>query len=140
MNLSSIVSRIDALCPAFKVVGGAADLDAALTASAPAAPACYVVPLADTTVQTVGTAFVLQTVEVEFGAIIVLRNTRSSAGSEGLADLDTLRQSLRDALLNHTPTGAVQPITFTHGALFDFKPGLMWWQDGYRTAHHIRST
>lgn len=140
MNLAPIVDRIRAQCPAFKVVGGIAELDAALQASAPAMPACYVSPMDEQVTETLGANYTLQSVEIEFGVLIAVRNAKSSAGAESLADLDTLRQSLRAALLNHTPSGAMQPIRFTRGALIDFQPGLMWWQDGYKTAHHIRST
>lgn len=136
MNLQSVVDRIKAQCPGFKVVGGAAEFDIALQA-APAAPACYVIPQREDAEPSPATAFILQTVTVEFGIVYAVRNAKSSAGQEGIADLETLRASVRTALMGWQPITATKPITFAGATLLDFQPGLMWWQDGFTTAHRI---
>jgi hypothetical protein len=139
MNLVPIIDRIKTLCPAFKVVGGVAEFDANLTAP-PATPACYVVPQGETADQVQGMKFALQTVQVDFGVFFCLRNARDSNGQASFDDLESLRQSVREAIYGWQPVGATALIRATGSQLFDFQPGLMWWQDGYQTAHHIRST
>ncbi len=139
MNLQPMIDRLKAQCPAFKIVGGMAEFDASLSAPA-TTPACYVIPQSDTADESQGLSFGLQTVRVDFAILIAVRNAKSTGGKESLTDLDALRVAIRAALLHWLPTGATQPIAYTSGNLLDFQPGLMWWQDGYQTAHHIRST
>lgn len=136
MNLQTIVDRIKAQCPGFKVVGGAAEFDIALQ-GAPASPACYVVPQSESVDSSTATAFILQTITVDFSIFYAVRNVKSSAGQEGIADLETLRASVRTAIMGWQPATATKPITFAGAALLDFQPGLMWWQDGFTTAHRI---
>lgn len=137
MNLQSIIDRIDTQCTGFKVVGGAAEFDMALQ-GAPAAPACYVVPAREEADRSSATStYVLQTITVDFAIVYAVRNSKSSAGQSGIADLETLRAAVRGAILGWQPATATKPITFAGGSLLDFQPGLMWWQDGFTTTHHI---
>lgn len=137
MNLQPVIDRIKAQCTGFKVVGGAAEFDMALQ-GAPAAPACYVIPQSeDADGSTATSTYVFQTVTVNFGVIYAVRNAKSSAGQEGIADLETLRAAVRTALLGWQVASNTKPITFAGANLLDFQPGLMWWQDGFTTTHHI---
>lgn len=139
MNLTTVIDRIKAQCPEFKVIGGMAEFDTSLSAPA-ATPACYVIPQGEKPDDTQGIKFALQTVSIDFAVLICLRNAKSGQGQSSFDDLEPLRISVRNAIYGYTPTDATAMISFTGGQLLDFQPGLMWWQDGYQTAHHIRST
>lgn len=134
-----MVDRIRAQCPGFLRVGGAADLGAALD-GVTTAPACFVVPLAEQVTETQhGPQRVVQTVTVTVGVLLVIKNVQAAAGAPALSGLETLRAAVRACLLGWMPAGAHVACVFAGGELADFQPGLMWWQDGYKTAHHIQS-
>jgi hypothetical protein len=139
VNLAPIIAAIDAGCPLFKAVGGAAEFDAEAD-GVKTTPACFVIPLSESADQNLMLNGNLQRIDVDFGVCIVVKHARNASGM--LADLETLRTSVRTALAGKTLTTetASQPIRFTGGQLLNFQPGLMWWQDGFKTAHHIQST
>lgn len=136
MNLAPIIAAIDAGCPLLKLVGGAAEFDEAAD-GIKTTPACFVIPLSETAGENVLVNGNLQRIDVDFGICLVVKHARKSSGM--LAELETIRTSVRTALVGKTLTTetASQPIRFTGGQLINFQPGLMWWQDGFKTAHHI---
>lgn len=139
MNLSAVIDRLKTSCPEFRVIGGMAEFDASLSAPT-ATPACYVLPQGDRADEAQGIKFAIQTVTVDFAILLCVRNAKGLHGQSAFDDLEPLRQSVRNAIYGYTPPDATAMISFTGGQLLDFQPGLMWWQDGYQTAHHIRST
>ncbi|MDP2808641.1 MAG: hypothetical protein Q8O34_00665 [Rhodocyclaceae bacterium] len=138
MNLAPIIARIDAQCPAFKLVDGVAEF-AALTGNPMATPACYVVPLSENDAGEDDLDAEYQRVAARFGVCLAAGNVRSAGGRDALDDLQSLRQSVRAALLGWAPDGFDMPVLFDRGELLAIKPGLVWWQDAYRTAYPIES-
>lgn len=138
MNLAPIIAEIRTVCTVFKAVGGVAEFDAAAD-GVKTTPACYVVPLSEQAEDNQQLYGNLQRVNVDFGVCIIVKHAR--AAEEMLNDLESLRSSVSSALIGKTLTteSNSMPIQFTGGQVLDFQPGLMWWQDGYRTAHHIHS-
>ncbi len=138
MDLASIVTRIKAQCSAIHLVGGAAELDAAME-GVTTTPAAFVLPQSETAGADEGLDALYQIVSLEFGVVLCVRNVRDVAGNSSLTGLDPLRAAVRAALLGWTPTGAALPIEFGGGILYKLQPGELWWLDTYRTAYTLEA-
>lgn len=138
MNLQLVIDRLRAQCPGFRLVGGAAELGAAVQ-SAAVAPACYVIPQTERAGEPEDLDATFQIVEIEFAVVIVSRLARQGAGQEAVADIETLRAAVRAALFGWWPDGMQSPVEFAAGSLIDFKPGELWWQDAWRTSLAIEA-
>lgn len=138
MNLAPIIERLKSQVIGLNIVGGAAGI-AAASVSLPAAPAAYVIEEKNTTGENEIANDVHQRVEVTLSVFLAVKNAKDSRGESGQGDLETLRQAARDALLGWSPQSGVEPLTYMGGELFRFEPGHIWWREGWRTAHYIRS-
>lgn len=138
MNIEPLIARIAAECPQFKLIEGVAEF-AALVGQPKALPACYVVPLSESDAGDDDFDGDYQRVDARFGVCIAAGNVCSPGGREALNDLQALRQAVRDALLGWVPAGFDMPALFDRGELLAIKPGLVWWQDSWRTAYPIKS-
>jgi hypothetical protein len=140
MNLASVIARIDTQCPSFKVVGGAAQFDKAV-ASLTRAPAAFVLLGSElATPSPFMEQLVEQRVAVDLVVVIATKNLEDARGRAAADDLDSLRGSVRDALLKFVPTGATDGIEYQRGALMLFANGVLWWADTFGTHYMIRST
>lgn len=139
MNLAPIVDRLVAQCPGLKLVGGSANFEQALQTLA-TFPAAFVLPAKESaTTNPFMDQVVEQTVSMEFGVVLAVRDLSDTKGGAAIDALDPVRSPVRDALLKWTPDGATDGIEFLRGELFLFENGVMWWADVYRTAYMIRS-
>lgn len=138
MDLAAIITQLKAGVPALKIVGGAADIVAASEALT-ASPAAFVIEEADIAADNNIANDVHQRVEVSLSVFLAIKNAKDSRGEAGQGDLETLRLAMRSVLLGWSPEAAVEPLTYTGGEMFRFEPGLLWWREGWRTAHYIRS-
>lgn len=141
MDTNPIITRLrSATGAAFKLVGGAADFDAAADALA-ASPACFVIEQANSAGENSTCGVITQRVDVHLGVLLAVPMLRDSRGDADKSALEVARAAARGALLGWTPgtPGEHDPITYAGGQLLDFTPGLLWWQDSYRTTHTISS-
>lgn len=138
MNLAAIISRIESQVTALKIVGGAAEIVAASEALA-ASPAAFVLEELNAAGENNVANDTHQRVEVSLSVFLAVKNAKDSRGEAGQGDLETLRLAVRAALLGWSPAAGIEPLTYTGGELFRFEPGLIWWREGWRTAHYIRS-
>ncbi len=140
MNLSSVVERIRDLCPLLRSVGGAAQYDVAVNGLL-TAPAAFVVPLSETAGENyLASGATAQRIEVRFGVILVLSSHGDvTQGADALDQLDTHRSALRAALHGWLPSPDAEPCLVDQGAVLEFLPGELWWQDVYRTAYDLRT-
>lgn len=142
MNIEPIVTRLQATIPALRDVGGAAEFEAVTATGTPAKPAAYVIPLTDSADDPyLGIGATAQRITATFGVLLIAANhVRGRLGTKALEDLNTLRVAVRQALIGWQPGAAFEPCLFSDGALIDFEPGLIYWQDNYRTAYDARTT
>lgn len=139
MNPASIITRLRAECPTLRAVGGAAEYDVAANGIT-VTPAAYVVPMAEVADDNILLGHTAQRVVASVGVLIVVSDHASAAsGLDGLNSLEAYRIAIRSALLNWPPVPDADPFVFEGGAILDFRPGELWWQDTYRTAYDIRS-
>lgn len=140
MSIASVVTRIQQQCPTFALVGGAAQLDAAMDALT-ATPAAFVLPARDTAGDNpYGNQIVQQQVDSEFSVVLAVANASDAAGATAGDDLAASRSTLRSALLNWTPETALTPCEYVGGELATFSGGNLWWTETYRTSYLIRSS
>jgi len=139
MIIASVVDRIRARCGEFTLVGGAAQLDAAMDALT-TTPAAFVLPARDTADENpFALQMVQQLVNSEFSVVLVAENVSDTTGSSGVDTLSPVRDSLRAALLNWAPADGSTPCEYVRGELATFGGGQIWWTDTFRTSYLIRS-
>ena len=148
MDTAPIITRLRGQVTALKIVGGAAEVEAALNGLA-AAPAAFVIEQTDTAKENEIANEVHQRVEVGLLVLLAVKNAKDSRGEAGQGDLETLRGivasgpppagSVAAALIGWQPAASIDPLTYSGGQLFRFDPGIIWWLEAYRTAHYIRS-
>lgn len=132
MDTSAVIARLAAQLSGFVVVAGAADLDAAIE-TAPAAPAAYVLPLAESAAESDLATLVHQRLVQEFAVVIVVANLRDARGAAAAAELTARRAAVRAALLGWVMDAATgEPVTFVTGRLLQFRDARLWWSDEYR--------
>jgi hypothetical protein len=137
MNLAPFIARLKtATGSTFKLVGGAADFDAASDALA-AAPAAFVIEQANGAGPNLTVGVVTQQVSVQVGIVIAVRMVKDSRGQADQSSLEAARQAVRAALLGWSPEPGSDACSYAGGQLLEFTPGLLWWQDAYSTGHVI---
>jgi hypothetical protein len=140
MRLQPIIDQIKHECPAFKLVGGAADFASAIEGLT-VVPAAFVLPSADVAeANPFMDQLVQQTVSVDFVVMLCVRNLSDSEGLAATETLEPIREALRAALLNWSPGSEHDGIEYRSGALQAFDGGDLWWSEIFRTSHVIRST
>ncbi|MBL0142659.1 MAG: hypothetical protein IPP91_11300 [Betaproteobacteria bacterium] len=139
MIVSPWVARLKESGTPFRQVGGAAELDAALTGGLKAAPAAFLLPLAETASENQRVNAVLHQVGAAVGVVIVVRNLADARGDQAVGDLETARAWARTKLLGWQPSGAHDPVEYAGGRVLALANGYLWWQDDWETAYVITS-
>ncbi|MXS82273.1 phage tail terminator protein [Nitrosomonas oligotropha] len=138
---SWIIARLKDQVTSLKLVGGAADFDAAAE-SLKQKPAAFVLPNSERANQsTTGTMAVSQENTVRFAVVLAVQNLRDARGENAQADLLSLRTDIMSALLGWEPDedADFKPIEFSGGRLLQLADRVLWWQDEFVTAHLLRS-
>jgi hypothetical protein len=139
VDVTPIVTRLRAQLTGFPVIAASADADAAID-TAPATPAAYVVPLAETAEAPDLVGVHHQRLLQEFGVVLVVANLRDATGLAAAAELQTRRLAVRAALLGWAPDASNgEPVAFTSGAILQFKDSRLWWRDVFRVFADFRS-
>ena len=139
MDVTPILARLKAQLTGFVTIAASADADIAID-GAPATPAAYVVPRAETAEGPALLGLHHQRVTQEFGVVLVLSNLRDATGAAAAAELHAKRMALRAALLGWVPDASNgEPVSFTAGQLLQFRDQRLWWQDVFRLITDYRS-
>ena len=139
MDVSPIITRLKAQLTGFVVIAGSADLSAA-TDTAPATPAAYVLPLAETGVDPDLAGVYHQRLVQEFAVVLVVANLRDATGAAAAVDLQARRLQVRSALLGWVLDASNgEMVAFTAGRLLEFKDARLWWTDEFRLMTDYRS-
>jgi hypothetical protein len=134
-----IVARLKDQVASLKLVGGAADLDAAAE-SLKQKPAAFVLPNSERASENkTGTMVVRQKNTVRFAVVIAVQNLRDARGENAQADLLSLRTDIMTALHGWEPNADFNPVEFSGGRLLQLADRVLWWQDEFVTAHLLRS-
>ena len=132
MDLSLVVTRLQATLVGMKGIGASADLDMAID-GAPPTPSAFVMPLAESAVDADTLGSTNQRIAQLFGVVHVVSNRRDAKGAAALDDLKTLRLNLRAALVGWVPDAATgEPVHFRAGKLLQLDgDGRLWWMDEF---------
>lgn len=136
---SWIIAHLKDQVTSLKLVGGAADLDAA-SESLKQKPAAFVLPNSErANPSTTGTMAVSQQNTVRFAVVLAVQNLRDARGENAQADLLSLRTDIITALHGWEPDADFNPIEYSGGRLLQLADRVLWWQDEFVTAHLLRS-
>lgn len=139
MDLAPIIARLRDETSGFKVVGGAADLDAIGNGVVPA-PAAYVIPISESAAPNDIAGGFAQQVAVMFGVVVIASNLSDATGAAAMGGLEARRAAVRGALLGWVPdatNGAT--VSFSGGRLLRFGDGLLWWGDDFLVNTYLRT-
>lgn len=136
MTTGEWIARIKAQCPIF------AEVDHVLTS--PAAypyPAALICPVrnkaAEPNVMIAGA--MAQDVQITMGIYVVLERRQNGAADYGAADkFDTACAQLRAALVNWSPSGAIEPVTYGGGEMAPYGDGVVTWREDFHTIIEMR--
>lgn len=137
--ISETIGRIRDNVGTVKLIGGAAQFQAAAQANPRAVPAVFVIPLEENPSPNEVDSFVIQRVAVTIGVILVVRNVSDTTGEAAGEDMETLRKAVKDQLLGWQPSAEYDPLERGRSGLLTFKDSHMWWQDIYLTTFIDRS-
>lgn len=141
MDVQPIIDRLReclADLPLREIEAGVEGVNAALQGSR-AAPALYVVPVAERGVYMPHTGCVEQHETRVFAVLMVLEAVDSIRG-QGIS-LQLLRQRIKQALIGWVPDAETgEPVLFDGGAMVDFSgAGVLAWGDDYVMTGYFRS-
>ena len=137
--ITEIITRIKAVVPALKLVGEAADFQAAAESNPKVTPACFVIQLEETPEPNALGNLLQQRVHVAVGIVIVIRNLADPKGAAARVSLETVRSQLKDQLFGWVATPELDPFERGASNLLAFRDGHVWWQDIYLTSYYDRS-
>lgn len=138
MKTSPWTARLKEAGTPFRQVGGIAELDAVVSGGAlKAAPAAFVIPLAEPAGRNTRTNAVHQQVGAAVGILIAVRNVSDTTGERSIEDLEAIRNFVRSKLLGWSPAAGYREAEFGGGAIVTVAGGHTWWQDDYASEYSI---
>lgn len=140
--IDALVARLDddKAALGLRLVGGAAEFQAAADGNPPAFPAAYVVLLNEAPGEGSVSGLVIQRVGVTVGLCLAVRNVADAKGGAASQDMQALRAAIKASLLGWAPQEGCDPLERGPGQLLAFRPGgVMWWQDIYTSSYFDRS-
>ena len=140
LDLSLIVTRLQAEVSALKRVDVAVDSAAARDDLKNIYPAAYVLPLRERPGPNALANAVSQAVTHTFGVLTAVQSLNDLTGKKARDTLTPIRSDIGDALLNWQPGADYTPCEFSGGRLLGLTDRVMWWLDEYRTRFEVRMT
>lgn len=120
-----------AVFEAWPTIGSAADF--AALSNVPVDPwALYVIPLSERPGDSKWCGAIIQYGDQSLGVVMSIQAANDATGSEVMAVASERIELVRSRLVGWCPPGC-EAITFSRGALLEFRPGLMVWRDDYTT-------
>ncbi|MGQ0621701.1 MAG: phage tail terminator protein [Panacagrimonas sp.] len=140
LNMAPYIARLSSEVPGFTEVGGAAEMDAAMTGHVvpPAAYLVYVGGDAGPT-QVLGYSVHQQSVTARFEVFVCERNVADVFGAGASLDLLSWRTRTLKALVGFTPDmHELSPLNRTTDRLWRMQDGEIWWRLGFSTSFLMR--
>ena len=131
--IDAVITRLVAQVAAFKLVGEAADFQAAAETNPTAGPAAFVFMANETGIDTSQTGRARQRGDVNFSVVYAVKNVTNAKGKGNAGSLSALKDATRSALIGWSPAGTIAPIAFTAGNQLAFRQNWQWWADTFKT-------
>lgn len=140
LDLAPYIARLRDRVAAFREVGGAAELDKAMTGHA-VPPSAYLVLEGDDAtpeqLRVVGAH--QQQVKARFDVFVCERNVADVFGAQAAAAVRPLRTATLAALTGFTPDSSeLSPLDRTRSRLWHLADGVIWWRLGFSTEFTCR--
>ena len=136
MTLGDVITRIRLQCPGFLLVDHV--LTSPITYPYPTALVAPVRNQGQPPFVNIPGGYA-QDVVTTFGVYIIVERRQNGVADFGQGTLfDALCTSLRAALVNWTPPGAVQPISYAGGEMAPYDQGIVTWRDDYSAIFEMR--
>ncbi len=138
--IEPVIERIKASVPLAKIVGDAADLEAALESQPNASPAIYVVRSENGSPAKYSGQVTIQNVGVQLTVALLVRSSAGERMGSGARVLfDQVAEQLRVALVGWTPDDAFVPITFLASRDDRFKTPWKAGQEIFQTNYRLQN-
>lgn len=137
--IEATIERIRQLVPELRLVGRAAEFQAAAENNPGVTPAVFVIQMTERPTPPATAGLLLQEISTSIGLIFVVKNLADTKGAAALADLEALRQKVRYAIYGWAPSEQHAPLWRGVGNLLAFRDGHVWWQDVFNTSYYDRS-
>lgn len=132
-----IIGRLLAITPAaFALVEGAAEL-AALPGNPIVTPAAYVWIDNEAAADNELVNAVRQRVEVDVSVLVIATDVSDRQGASAAAFIETLKASVRTALVGWEPPSAEDIITFGEAKIVRIRDGAVWCEMTFVTAYYL---
>lgn len=131
--IEQIIARIKAQIPPLKLVGEAADFQAAAESNPATGPAAFVFMATEAGQDVSLTGRARQRVDVTFTVVYAVKNVASVKGRGNAQALAPLKSATRTALIGWRPNGAEALVGFVSGQQLAFRQGWQWWADNFKT-------
>lgn len=106
-----------------------------------ALPAAAVIPLTESgSDNQFATGMVSQRLTWQFGIVLAVKNVSDQTGGAAADDLETLRDSVKLAIVGWKHPDADRAAIFVRGNLISFDNATLWWLDRYQIQSHYRKT
>lgn len=144
LPIAPVIDRIKTQVPELRLVAGTAELVTALEGGQGVqSPSAYVALAREDAASPVGASggVLIQQVNVSLGVVLCVRNyKRADLGGAAGADLESIRDKVRAALLNWLHPAADLATSLQTGSVRHYDKGTLWWQDIYRTRYRIEAS
>lgn len=134
--IGNITARLGTVS-VLKLIGEAADFQAASDKNPNVGPAAYVFSTGDSAPTSGAVGVVRQKVVETVAVVYAIRNVASKAGAGNSASMRALSQDCRKALIGWQPDNGCDPLEFVSGNLLAFRDGWQWWMDTFRTQYTL---
>ena len=138
MQLAPLIQRIATQIPTLRVVSAAASLEQAIGDLKNQFPVAYLLAPGERANPNDTIGLISNRVEVSIPVLLGVRQVADMRGDQAFADMDTLRPSLKAALMNWEPATGYDPIEYAGGRLMYYQDGLLLWADEFKTAYYAR--
>jgi hypothetical protein len=138
-TIAEIKTRLRAAGTPFRLVEGAAELNAVKDAPT-TTPAAYVLTAKEASGEnTRATGPILQLTERDITVAIAVRNMADPRGDAASTDLESIKSWVRGQLIGFVPSDMQQPITHVAGEI-SFSPSAVWFEDTYSAPTYTRES
>jgi hypothetical protein len=139
--IADVIARLTATVPALRLVGNAADLQAALKTPPLTTPAAFVLGAEKGDVPRGDTGRLVQMIQVAVQVVLWVSNYAGGGGGSGArTEMDSLQTLVRTALINWTPDAdAFDVLNFQADRDESFAAGNLISQTIFRTRYRLTS-
>ena len=138
--LQAVIDRLVSQVSALRGVEGASEFSSAAERGITLTPWAYVIPITERAgPNQAATTVVLQTVIETFGVVLVWKDASDARGSKAAKQLETLRDSVRDAIQGWEPVTGYSPCEYEGARTVGFLHQAVWRLLTFKSEYEARN-